>query len=129
MTCPSKSSGMVAIPGFYDKAEDRARRFEVEDLARSLPISMERGHDLRREWRIRLLTYDKPVIDETGVLVSRTRPGRFVLLSYQVDPIENHNDAARTTVAGRGARSPRSHCNQLRTCAPTATWQWVHLGE
>jgi hypothetical protein len=24
---------MVAIPGFYDKAEDRARRFEVEDLA------------------------------------------------------------------------------------------------
>src|ERR1017187_3247338 len=34
--CPSRSSGMVAIPGFYgfyDKAEQCARRFEVEDLA------------------------------------------------------------------------------------------------
>src|SRR5262249_9730235 len=33
MTCPSSSSGMVAIPGFYEKPRLFARRFEVEDLA------------------------------------------------------------------------------------------------
>jgi hypothetical protein len=33
VTCPSKSSGMVAIPEFYKKLRASARRFEVEDLA------------------------------------------------------------------------------------------------
>ena len=31
--CPSNSSGMVAILGFYEKLRICARRFEVEDLA------------------------------------------------------------------------------------------------
>lgn len=31
--CPSSSSGMVAISGFYEKLRPSARRFEVEDLA------------------------------------------------------------------------------------------------
>src|SRR5260370_39391266 len=30
--CPSSKSGMVAIPGFYEKPRPSARRFEVEDL-------------------------------------------------------------------------------------------------
>jgi len=35
---------MVAIPEFYDKAGDRARRFEVEDLA---------SHDVSTEGELR----------------------------------------------------------------------------
>jgi hypothetical protein len=37
--CPSSSSGMVAIPGFYEKPRPSARRFEVEDLARTTSSS------------------------------------------------------------------------------------------
>ena len=33
VTCPSNSSGMVAIPEFYETPRPIARRFEVEDLA------------------------------------------------------------------------------------------------
>src|SRR5580658_4572633 len=35
VTCPSNSSGMFAIPRFYGIPQLFARRFEVEDLARS----------------------------------------------------------------------------------------------
>src|SRR5215467_4931254 len=35
MTCPSSSSGIVAIPGFYEKPRPFTCRFEVEDLVRS----------------------------------------------------------------------------------------------
>jgi len=33
VTCPSNSSGIVAILGFYETLRGCARRFEVEDLA------------------------------------------------------------------------------------------------
>src|ERR1035437_8524099 len=36
--CPSSSSGMVAIPGFFENPRTSARRFEVEDLARITDI-------------------------------------------------------------------------------------------
>jgi len=42
---------MVAIPGFYDKAEDRARRFEVEDLTRLTrpePVAVTQSFPARR---------------------------------------------------------------------------------
>jgi hypothetical protein len=35
--CPSSSSGIVAILGFYEIPRQAARRFEVEDLARLFP--------------------------------------------------------------------------------------------
>jgi hypothetical protein len=34
--CPSSSSGIVAIPEFYEIPRQAARRFEVEDLARRI---------------------------------------------------------------------------------------------
>src|SRR5713101_6286502 len=121
--CPSSSSGMVAIPGFYEMPRHSARRFEVADLASSgipLPLvsepwlacaggcnALELRFQKRRieaKWsRLRLERYAAAAIDQVDA-VGPSGVGALGRVAHVVDQRGNL-DAQLPDPAGRDARS------------------------